>query len=197
MRGEKEAYYIGLTEADKAEKLTVQRARGELAASLPWHPLISRHNDYTAYFQQFEDPAELPRLLRWYQAERADARRRHGYLFEATSWLERALEQQAAPWPIAAHADWRLAVIEAGRPGGSSWPTSWSRSGTSKRNTARWACPLRGPNAMASARRLRRWIGPREKATTPSLFCVAPNWPASPATSTSDRPFSAPPLPLR
>jgi len=114
VRGEREAYYIGLAEADKAEKLAAQRALGDMAASLPWHPLIGHHSDYTAYFQQFEDPAELPRLLRWYEADCDDSRRRHGYLFEATSWMERALEPQASPWPIAAHADWRLAVIEAG-----------------------------------------------------------------------------------
>ncbi len=114
VRGEKEAYYIDLTEADKAEKLAAQRARGDMAASLPWHPLISRHDDLAPYFEQFEDPAELPRLLRWHQATRADDRRRHGYLFEATHWLEQALENQAAPWPIAAHADWRQAVIAAG-----------------------------------------------------------------------------------
>ncbi|WP_310391787.1 hypothetical protein [Hymenobacter sp.] len=114
VRGEKEAYYLGLTEADKAEKLAAQRARGDMAASLPWHPLISHHDDYTPYFRQFEDPAELPRLLRWYQADRDDSRRRHGYLFEATTWLERALENQASPWPIAAHADWRQALIAAG-----------------------------------------------------------------------------------
>ncbi|WP_156176232.1 hypothetical protein [Hymenobacter terrenus] len=114
VRGEKEAYYIGLTEADKAEKLAAQRARGDMAASLPWHPFISS-SDCSPYFRQFEDPAELPRLLRWYEADRADVRRRQGYLFEATHWIERALEDQAAPWPIAAHADWRLAVITAGQ----------------------------------------------------------------------------------
>lgn len=113
VRGDKEAYYIGLTEADKAEKLAAQRACGDMAASLPWHPFILE-KDHSPYFRQFEDPAELPRLLRWYEADRADARRRNGYLFEATHWLERALEGQAAPWPIAAHADWRLAVIAAG-----------------------------------------------------------------------------------
>ena len=113
VRGEKEAYYIGLTEADKAEKLAAQRARGDMAASLPWHPFISG-KDCRRYFRQFEDPAELPRLLRWHEAELADNRRRHGYLYEATHWIERALESQAAPWPIAAHADWRQAVIAAG-----------------------------------------------------------------------------------
>ena len=117
VRGEKEAYYIGLTEADKEEKLAAQRDRGDLAASLPWHPLISCYDDLSPYFEQFEDPAELPRLprlLRWHQATRDDDRRRHGYLFEATHWMEHALENQAAPWPIAAHADWRQAVIAAG-----------------------------------------------------------------------------------
>ena len=113
VRGEKEAYYIGITEADKAEKLAAQRARGDMAASLPWHPLIGEM-DCSPYFQQFEDPAELPRLLRWHEAERADNRRRNGYLYEATHWMERALENQTSPWPIAAHADWRLAVIAAG-----------------------------------------------------------------------------------
>ncbi|MBF9222354.1 hypothetical protein [Hymenobacter ruricola] len=115
VRGEKEAYYIGLTEADKAEKLAAQRARGDMAASLPWHPLILNHDDFAAYFRQFEDPAELPRLLRWYEADRADGERRRGYLFDAINWMERALEHQAAPWPIAAHADWRHAVIAAGK----------------------------------------------------------------------------------
>ena len=114
VRGDKEAYYIGLTEADKAEKLAAQRASGDMAASLPWHPLILEQ-DYGPYFRQFEAPTELPRLLRWYEADRADARRRHGYLSEATHWMERALSDQAAPWPIAAHADWRLAVIAAGQ----------------------------------------------------------------------------------
>ena len=114
VRGEKEAYYIGLTEADKEEKLAAQRARGDMAASLPWHPFIRRHEDCTPYFRQFEDPAELPRLLRWHQAERDDDRQRNGYLFEATHWLNRALQDQAAPWPIAAHADWRQALIVAG-----------------------------------------------------------------------------------
>ena len=113
VRGEKEAYYIGLTEADKAEKLAAQRARGDLAASLPWHPFIGQQ-DFTPYFRQFEDPAELPRLLRWYEADRADYRRRNGYLFEAIHWMERALLHQASPWPIAAHADWRVALLAAG-----------------------------------------------------------------------------------
>lgn len=112
VRGEKEAYYIALTEADKAEKLAAQRARGDMAASLPWHPFIMGRE--RRYFQQFEDPAELPRLLRWYDAERADWRIRNGYLYEATHWIQRALESQAKPWPIAAHADWRQAVIAAG-----------------------------------------------------------------------------------
>ncbi|UOQ53584.1 hypothetical protein [Hymenobacter cellulosivorans] len=114
VRGEKEAYYINLTEADKAEKLAAQRARGDMAASLPWHPLILHHNDLSPYFRQFEDPADLPRLLRWYEASGQDDRRRHGYLFEATHWIEQALEHQTPPWPIAAHADWRQAVIAAG-----------------------------------------------------------------------------------
>ena len=113
VRGEKEAYYINLTEADKAEKLAAQRARGDMAASLPWHPFIGQ-KDLTPYFRQFEDPAELPRLLRWYEADRVDSRRRNGYLFEANHWIGRALESQASTWPIAAHADWRLAVIAAG-----------------------------------------------------------------------------------
>ena len=113
VRGEKEAYYINLTEADKTEKLAAQRARGDMAASLPWHPFIG-NNDFTPYFRQFEDPTELPRLLRWYEADRADYGRRNGYLFEATHWMERALESQSKPWPIAAHADWRMAVIAAG-----------------------------------------------------------------------------------
>ncbi|MBO2007755.1 hypothetical protein [Hymenobacter negativus] len=113
VRGEKEAYYIGITEADKAEKLAAQRGRGDMAASLPWHPFIGA-KDYSPYFQQFETPAELPRLLRWYEADRADTLRRNGYLYEATHWIERALESQASPWPIAAHSDWRLAVIAAG-----------------------------------------------------------------------------------
>ena len=56
----------------------------------------------------------LPRLPRWHEADRADSRRRNGHLFEATNWLERALEDQPSPWPIAAHADWRLALIAAG-----------------------------------------------------------------------------------
>ncbi|UOQ72744.1 hypothetical protein [Hymenobacter cellulosilyticus] len=114
MRGEKEAYYIGLTEADKEEKLAAQRARGDVAASLPWHPLLLHHDDLTPYFRQFEDAADLPRLLRWYEASRQDDRRRHGYLFEATHWIEQALEHQTTPWPIGAHADWRQAVIVAG-----------------------------------------------------------------------------------
>ena len=113
LRGEKEAYYINLTEADKAEKLAAQRARGDMAASLPWHPFIL-DQDHTPYFRQFEDPAELPRLLRWYEADRADTQRRYGYLFEANHWIGRALEHQAAPWPIDAHADWRQAIIAAG-----------------------------------------------------------------------------------
>ncbi|TGE21691.1 hypothetical protein E5K00_15575 [Hymenobacter aquaticus] len=114
VRGEKEAYYIGLTEADKAEKLAAQRARGDMAASLPWHPLVLHRDDLAPYFRQFEDPADLPRLLRWYEADQQDERRRHGYLFEANLWIERALEDQTNPWPIAAHADWRQAVIAAG-----------------------------------------------------------------------------------
>ena len=114
VRGEKEAYYIGLTEADKEEKLAAQRARGDLAASLPWHPLFLHRDDLTPYFRQFEDAADLPRLLRWYEASRQDERRRQGYLFEARHWMEQALTSQAAPWPIAAHADWRQAVIAAG-----------------------------------------------------------------------------------
>lgn len=114
VRGDKEAYYIGITEADKAEKLAAQRARGDMAASLPWHPL-STTTDYSAYFRQFEDPAELPRLLRWYEADRTDGLHRRGYLYEATHWMERGLADQAAPWPIAAHPDWRLAVIAAGK----------------------------------------------------------------------------------
>jgi len=114
VRGEKEAYYIGITEADKEEKLAAQRARGDMAASLPWHPIFLHHDDLTPYFRQFEDPADLPRLLRWYEASREDDRRRQGYLFEATHWMEKALEHQATPWPIAAHADWRQAVIAAG-----------------------------------------------------------------------------------
>lgn len=113
VRGDKERYYINLTEADKAEKLAAQRARGDMAASLPWHPFIGQA-DYGPYFHQFEDPAELPRLLRWYEADRADDYRRHGYLDEATHWMERALVHQAAPWPVAAHPDWRLALIAAG-----------------------------------------------------------------------------------
>lgn len=115
VRGEKEAYYIGLTEAEKAEKLAAQRERGDLAASLPWHPLILRSENLVPHFQQLEDPAELPRLLRWHQASRDDDRRRQGYLFEATHWLDYALANQAAPWPIAAHADWRQALIAAGQ----------------------------------------------------------------------------------
>ncbi|WP_035567721.1 hypothetical protein [Hymenobacter sp. IS2118] len=114
VRGEKEAYYIGLTEADKAEKLAAQRAQGDLAASLPWHPMLMHHENLTPYFRQLEDPADLPRLLRWHQASRDDDDLRHGYLFEATHWLDRALATQAAPWPIAAHADWRQALIAAG-----------------------------------------------------------------------------------
>ncbi|MCB2408209.1 hypothetical protein [Hymenobacter lucidus] len=114
VRGEKEAYYIGLTEADKEAKLAAQRARGDMAASLPWHPLFLHRDDLTPYFRQFEDAADLPRLLRWYEASRQDERRRHGYLFEATLWIEKALEHQAHPWPIAAHADWRQAVVAAG-----------------------------------------------------------------------------------
>jgi hypothetical protein len=114
VRGDKEAHYIGLTEADKAEKLAAQRARGDTAASLPWHPFIV-DTDCSSYFRQFEDPAELPRLLRWYEADRADSQRRHGYLFEAINWMERALEDRASPWPIAAHADWRLALMAAGK----------------------------------------------------------------------------------
>lgn len=114
VRGDKEEYYIGLTEADKAEKLAAQRARGDMAASLPWHPLITQ-SDFSPYFRQFEEPAELARLLRWYEADLADRRRRHGYLSEATHWLKLALENQDAPWPIAAHADWRQALIAAGK----------------------------------------------------------------------------------
>lgn len=114
VRGDKEAYYIGLTEADKAERLAAKRARGDMADSLPWHPIILHQDDLTPYFRQFEDPADLPRLLRWYEASRQDERRRHGYLYEAQHWLEKALEHQAAPWPIAAHADWRQAVMAAG-----------------------------------------------------------------------------------
>ena len=91
VRGEKEAFYINLTEADKAEKLAAQRARGDMAASLPWHPLIATPRDHARYFEQFEDPAELPRLPRWYEADRADSRRRNGHMFEATNWPERAL----------------------------------------------------------------------------------------------------------
>jgi hypothetical protein len=113
VRGDKEDYYIGLAEADKEEKLAAQRARGDLAASLPWPPLSSGQ-DYSPYFRQFEDPAELPRLLRWYAADRADARRRHGYLFEAAHWMEQALARQDKPWPIAAHPDWRMALLQAG-----------------------------------------------------------------------------------
>lgn len=114
-RGEQEAYYIGLTEADQEQKLAAQRARGDVAASLPWHPLIFHHDDLTPYFRQFEDPANLPRLLRWHEASRQDERHRHGYLFEATHWIEQALKHQAAPWPIAAHPDWRQAVVAAGQ----------------------------------------------------------------------------------
>ena len=90
-----------------------RRARGDLAASLPWHPFIGQQ-DFTPYFRQFEDPAELPRLLRWYEADRIDYRRRNGYLFDATHWMERALVLQPSPWPIAAHADWRVALLAAG-----------------------------------------------------------------------------------
>ena len=114
MRGEKEAYYIHLTETDKEAKLAAERARGDLAASLPWPPLMLAR-DYGPYFRQFEDPAELPRLLRWYEAERADEAHRYGYLADATYWLEQALAHQPTPWPMAAHPDWRRALIMTGQ----------------------------------------------------------------------------------
>ena len=114
VRGEKEAYYIHLTETDKEAKLAAERARGDLAASLPWPPLMLAR-DYGPYFRQFEDPAELPRLLRWYEAERADEAHRYGYLADATYWLEQALAHQPTPWPMAAHPNWRQALIMTGQ----------------------------------------------------------------------------------
>ncbi len=114
VRGAKERRYLDLTNADKEEKLAAQRAAGNFAASLPWPPFKLNIQTIGPYFDQFEPAADLPRLHRWRTAAADHDAHTWGVLNDATYWIERALSEAVEPWPIAAHADWRVAVVEAG-----------------------------------------------------------------------------------
>ncbi|MBC7448195.1 MAG: hypothetical protein H7330_09065 [Hymenobacteraceae bacterium] len=114
IRGAKEQRYLDLTNADKEEKLAAQCAAGNFADSLPWPPFSLNIHNIGPYFDQFEPTADLPRLHRWRTAASAYDAHKWGVVSDATHWMDRALKEAAEPWPIAANADWRVAVAETG-----------------------------------------------------------------------------------
>ena len=114
VRGAAENRYLTLWRAENQAEREERKATEPETEKLPWPPSCIGLDKIAPFLDVFEAPDELPRLQRWRKAAYWLENQSSWELEQAERWYVLVLHALGEAWPIKAHADWRVALREAG-----------------------------------------------------------------------------------